>query len=205
MEQHIKTIYTIGYSGFTVKEFLQELHRHNISVLIDVRSTPFSAYYTDYNKNNLQRYLEKEHIKYRNYASEFGARQENRNFYTSEGYLDFERFAKSESFLDGVKKISDGMKLGYVFSLMCAEKHPISCHRAILVARAFSTQGYRVVHLLPHGIELTQQDLEQQMLDMYYPARNQISLLEEAHSEAKLLADAYQLQNKKIGYHIEEV
>ncbi len=205
MEQHTDTIYTIGYSGFSVKDFLQVLCGHNISVLVDVRSSPFSAHFTDYNKDELEHHLSKEHIKYRNYAQEFGARQEDRDLYTAEGYLDFERFAKSAPFLDGIKKISAGMELGYVFALMCAEKNPISCHRAILVAHAFAVRGYHVIHLLPNGKALTQQDLEQELLDLYHPSRDQLSLLEETSSETALLADAYRLQNKKIGYHIEEV
>lgn len=205
MEQHTDTIYSIGYSGFPIKDFLQVLHIYNISALVDVRSTPFSTYFSDYNRNELERCLFKEHIKYRNYAQEFGARQEDRNLYTPKGYLDFERFAKSAPFLEGVKKISAGMEIGYVFALMCAEKNPISCHRAILVARAFATRGYHVVHLMPHGETLTQQDLEQQLLDLYYPSRDQISFLEETYSETALLAEAYRLQNEKIGYHIEEV
>ena len=46
-EQHSprQTIYTIGYAGFSVPEFIETLHANNINVVVDVRSSPHSAYY----------------------------------------------------------------------------------------------------------------------------------------------------------------
>lgn len=71
--------------------------------------------------------------------------------YTPEGYLDFTKFAQSEPFQQGVKKLRAGMERGYTFVLMCAEKPPIPCHRSILIARNLSLQGLCVVHLLEEG------------------------------------------------------
>ena len=50
----INTVYTIGYSGFEIKDFIQILKKNKISVVIDVRSSPYSQYYSDYNKKNLE-------------------------------------------------------------------------------------------------------------------------------------------------------
>jgi len=40
----INTIYTIGYSGFVIDDFIQILKKYKISVVIDVRSNPYSQY-----------------------------------------------------------------------------------------------------------------------------------------------------------------
>ena len=48
----VDTIYTIGYSGCKIENFLIEIKEHRISSVIDVRSNPYSQYYTDYNKEN---------------------------------------------------------------------------------------------------------------------------------------------------------
>ena len=124
-------IYTIGYTGFSAYEFINVLRDREINVVIDVRSTPYSERYPDYNKENLERVLKSNQIYYRNYIKEFGARQDNRNFYSSEGYLDFEVFSKSEQFLSGVEKIENSVAKGYKIVLLCAEKKPIQCHRTI--------------------------------------------------------------------------
>ena len=70
-------VYTIGYSGFPeIDEFIAILQSFKINVLIDVRSSPYSSYYDAYNKENIEATLKKAGIYYRNYAREFGARQE---------------------------------------------------------------------------------------------------------------------------------
>lgn len=200
------TIYTIGYTGFTREEFLKELLKRGINSLIDVRSSPFSERYPDFNKLELAEYLGANKIIYRNYAEEFGARQDNPIFYTTDGYLDFEKFAASEQFLRGVNKIINSPREKYKFVLMCAEKNPIICHRTILVSRAFYERGCNLVHILPEGKEKTQRDIEQELLDKYFPQRDQISFdsLNNFASEEEYLKKAYAEQAKKIAYKKED-
>ena len=38
-------------------------------------------------------------------------------------------------------------------ALMCAEKEPLDCHRALLIARALDGKGVRVAHILADGSE----------------------------------------------------
>ena len=86
-----KKIYTIGYSTFDIHSFMAELKGIGITCVIDVRSVPKSAYYKDFNSDILEGRLKKEGILYRNYAYEFGARQEDKSLYPN-GYLDFDFF-----------------------------------------------------------------------------------------------------------------
>jgi uncharacterized protein (DUF488 family) len=83
----VNEIYTIGYSGYTIDLFLAEIKKHAISAVIDVRSNPHSQYYSHYNKEPLEMLLKNNNIRYRNYAKEFGARQDNREFYSSKAFL----------------------------------------------------------------------------------------------------------------------
>jgi len=196
-----KVLYTIGYSGYALEEFLDEIKAHKISTVIDVRSVPYSQYHSDYNKEFLAATLKSNHIHYRNYANEFGAQQKNIDFYSPEGYLDFEKFSKSEQFLSGVKKIRTGMDAGYVCTLMCAEKDPMDCHRTIMISREFHEMGMKVVHLLPGGLQQSQADVEERLLDHYYPNRNQLVLFEnENFSTQEYIAKAYRQKNAEIGY-----
>lgn len=193
-------IYTIGYSGYSPAELVQKLHKLNITVLVDIRSVPFSGHFPQYNKDHLEALLRKENILYRNYTAEFGARQIQPEFRT-DGQVDFVKFAASPVFQSGLQKVLAGMDLGYTFVLMCAEKDPITCHRSILVARAFHELGQEVIHLTPEGEE-THAHLEQRLLDLYFPERDQLSLLNTQLSDKDRLDQAYQLQNREIGYRI---
>ena len=90
-----RQLFTIGYAGFPdIEDFLQVLKQHGVQILIDVRSSPFSAYHTCYNKDALSPVLQKNGILYFHYARQFGARQEDRRYYR-DGYLNFALFSAS--------------------------------------------------------------------------------------------------------------
>ena len=198
----LNEIFTIGYAGFSIKNFIETLKKYKISCLIDVRSLPKSAYYKDYDMKNLSAILKKNKIIYRNYAKEFGARQTDKKFYTN-GALDFEKFSESEQFNSGIKKILKGMELGYKFALMCAEKNPENCHRNILVAKKFYELGYIVKNILSDGNFITQDDVEKILLDKYFPNRNQLSLFEEIF-EDEMVKQSYKKQSLEIAYRGDE-
>lgn len=196
-------IYTIGYSGFKLEDFVRVLDHYNINGLIDVRSMPMSQHYTDYNKQELSVFLKKNGIAYRNYKDEFGARQAERRFYPN-GYLDFLLFAKSERFREGMNRLIAAMPLGYKFVLMCSEKDPICCHRAIMVAREFNDNDVSAKHILADGSICTQEDIENRLVDMYFPDRDQLSLFGSPLTWKEMVNESYIQQNKKIGYKLEQ-
>lgn len=198
----VNTVFTIGYSGFQINNFISALKDKDVSLVIDVRSLPYSQYYSDYNKEILSKTLSNSGIYYRNYVSEFGARQEERQYYPM-GYLDFEMFSKSKSFLSGVEKLKKSMQQDYTFALMCSEKDPMMCHRTILVARAFHILGYKVVHLLPNGMSITQNEIEERLLNKFFPNRGQINMFSPSLSTQEYIDEAYKKQNANIGYSIE--
>lgn len=192
-------IYTIGYSTFDIKNFILTLKKYKITSLIDVRSNPNSKFYIDYNSDRLKNILKQNGIIYRNYKKEFGARQTDEQFYSQEGYLDFEKYAKSKCFIEGVKKIEAGMKLNYVFAFMCAEKDPSTCHRNIMVARDFYNRGYNIKNIREDGSCESQETIEKKLVDIYFPNKNQLSLFENL-SWREMVNQSYIFRNKEIGY-----
>lgn len=188
----MRQVYTIGYAGYeSVREMIDVLKSLNIGCLIDVRSTPYSTYHADFNKEPLAKELRKEGILYRNYASEFGARQ--KDFVNGEGYVDYEAFARSERFAEGVRKVSKAIELGYAVVLMCAEKDPKDCHRGILIGREMKKAGFAVNHILyPAEIE-TQEEMEARCVN------SQISMFDTEDPVERF----YREQAKKISYRAE--
>lgn len=70
-------------------------------------------------------------------GNRLGARLTDAALYSEDGYLDFERVRASGRFTRGISNIVTGLEKGYHVVLMCTEKDPFDCHRAILVSRAF--------------------------------------------------------------------
>ena len=199
-----KRIYTIGYSAFDIDSFICALKDYGVNCLIDVRSVPSSSYFPEYNEKALKNRLETEHIRYRHYP-EFGARQPEQQYYSQNGYLDFDHYLKSHEFLGGIKRVLAGIQMNYCFSLMCAEKDPINCHRAIMVARGFEEAGCNVQHIRVDGggkpfLE-DQRELEKRLMKKQGDDPDQISMLETMEER---IARAYQKQNALIGYRMND-
>lgn len=199
-----KIIYTIGYTTFDIENFIKELKDQGITCVVDVRSLPRSSYYKDFDSDILENRLSNEGILYRNYAFEFGARQEDNSLYPN-GYLDFEMFSKTDNFKQGVKKLENGIKLNQTFALMCAEKDPYNCHRCMMVARFLQDYGFEIIHIVGHNQFVTQKEIENRLINEYYPNRNQLSLFAEDNlSDEECLLCAYRKKNKDIGFKLED-
>lgn len=194
-------LFTIGYTTFQFDDFIDVLKHHEIDVVIDVRSLPYSKYHAQYNKEIIEGILKNNKIHYRNYSTEFGARQMERQYFSRDGYLDFELFTESKWFKYGFDKINTSLTKGFNIVLMCAEKDPAACHRAIMVSRVFHNNGKAVNHILADGNIENQNDVELRLLDEYFPNRNQLTLFGECSIE-QLTASAYRKRNAEIGYRI---
>ncbi len=196
-------LYTIGHSTYPESHFLELLQYYGIQYVLDVRSTPFSKYAPQYNSNNLQDYLKVNGIVYAPMGKYFGARREDRSLYHVDGYLDFEAVRDSDLFIKGKMNVLKGLEK-YHIALMCTEKDPFDCHRAILVARGFELDGIDVKHILHDFSYISQEDLNQRLLEKYFPDRGQISLFEEENrSDSDYLKEAYRIRNREIGYRID--
>lgn len=198
-------LFTIGHTNHSYEEFLELLQSNKITYLLDVRSTPFSQFTSQFNKDVIADFLKKNGINYNHMGKFFGARPLDKSLYTEQGYLDFEKARNSENFKIGLKNVTLGLNKGYNIALMCTEKDPFDCHRAIMVARGFELNGIEVRHILPYGKIITQEELNNRLLNKYYPERNQMSLFSEISSlsEEDVLILAYRQRNADIGYHIQ--
>lgn len=200
-------VFTIGCSTNSLDNFLKLLKINEINCVVDVRSTPFSKYTNQFNKEVLMKFLNENNILYIWMGKEFGARRNNRNLYSLQGYLDFEKVRKDEDFLFGIKRIKNGITKGYNISLMCTEKDPIDCHRSILVAKGLEDNDIEVSHILQNGQLYSQQKLEERLLNMYFKDRNQINfdmLLGNSLTDEEMIEEAYRKRNREIGYELNE-
>jgi len=199
-------VFTIGHSRHPAEDFIRLLQQHRVTVLLDVRSAPYSVRYPQFNREALQHLLIRSGIAYRFAGEYFGARQENPEYYTEEGWLDYRAFARSDSFRQGVDLLDQFLCQGDSPVLMCAEKDPFDCHRAIMVGRELALQGYEVIHILEDGKLQSQAELDGRLLDKYFPKRDQGSIFDLIEGEtdpADLLREAYHKRNEAIAWQPE--
>ncbi len=74
-----KPLFTIGYSGLKVSNFLSLLKRNAIETVADVRSSPYSRFYPEFNTEGLKHTLKAHGIKYAFLGKELGVEDQKRN------------------------------------------------------------------------------------------------------------------------------
>jgi len=191
-------LYTIGHSTYTIEQFLNLLYQHGITALADVRSSPYSKYAQQFNKELLKKSLEAVGIKYVFLGKELGARSENKKCYKN-GKIQFELLAQDLLFIQGIARLKKGLEQ-YRLTIMCAEKDPLDCHRAILVSRIIHSCQIPVLHILGDGTLEAHDNLEKRML-----ARLKKSDVDLFLSEQEILDGAYRIYGEKIAYQDERM
>jgi uncharacterized protein (DUF488 family) len=193
------TIYTIGHSTHPFDEFTQLLGLHGINCLIDVRSHPYSQYNPQFNKETLITELDWQGILYAHFGKEFGARHTRLSLLDKGGRVDFRKVHLTEAFKLGVKRLEEACEQGYQVGLMCSEGDPLDCHRFSMISYYLSKDGWEVIHILPDGDIITNEDLEQKMVEQLWDKLPQTNLFEQVTPEEQLEA-AYEIIMKKVAY-----
>jgi uncharacterized protein (DUF488 family) len=188
-------IYTIGYSTHSIQTFEALLSKYSISALVDVRTSPYSKFKPEFNKQNLAKSLKQSKVAYLFMGEELGARSIDPGCYIN-GRVSFTLLAQTENFRRGISRLSDGMQ-EYVIALMCAEKDPITCHRTILISRYLEKVGITVKHILDNGLIETTSDIEKRLLKLY-----KLEQLDFFTYPSDAIETAYLKQEHNISYNL---
>ncbi len=186
-------IFTIGHSTHPLEEFIELLRRHGISALCDVRSSPYSRYNPQFNRETIQAELKKDGIAYVYLGKELGPRSDDPDCY-EEGRVRYDRLAETELFQKGIRRLKEGMK-SFQIALMCSEKDPVMCHRTILVCRVLEKEGISIGHILEDGSIETHEDAMKRLRELLkLPEADMFRL------PGEMIQRAYDLQGRKIAY-----
>ena len=132
-----RILFTIGHSNHSEEQFLDLLRSHDIEVLVDVRSQPFSQYATHFNAEPIRHSIQDAGIKYLWLGGHLGGRPDNPRFFDEDGHVLYRLVAGSSHFLQGIERLEKGMAQ-YRVAIMCSEEDPTDCHRHLLVARVLT-------------------------------------------------------------------
>jgi uncharacterized protein (DUF488 family) len=145
-----RRLYSIGHSNHPLELFLGLLKRHEIEVLVDVRSQPYSRYASQFDAEVLRQAIIAAGLKYVYLGRELGGRPEGTEFYDAEGHVLYARVAGSPLFLQGIRRLENGLEK-FRAAMMCSEEDPARCHRHLLIARVLADRGIGVDHIRGDG------------------------------------------------------
>lgn len=132
------TIWTVGHSNRSIEYFINLLSKHNVEVLVDVRSFPTSKV-EHFKKEEIEKWLQEHGVEYVWLGEELGG-------YRRGGY---KAHMKTELFKEGVEKLLEIARKKRV-CIVCLEPNPKHCHRRYISAY-LERQGVQVIHILKKG------------------------------------------------------
>ncbi len=140
---------TIGHSTHSTEKLIAMLQTHEVRAVADVRSSPYSRYNPQFNRELLKKDLLDHRIVYVFLGRELGPRREEPYCYV-DGKVRYDRIAETDLFKQGLERLKTGLE-SYRIALLCSEKDPIVCHRMILICRHLRKESFSVAHILEDG------------------------------------------------------
>lgn len=142
-------IYTIGHSDHTTTAFIDLLRQHDVTLVADVRSQPYSRWAPQFNRETLEDDLRGAGIAYHFIGDALGGRPSDPALYTA-GRPDYGRMERADAYQRGIKRLLDLTSTERV-AMMCGEGDYQQCHRHLLVTQTLLKRGARVLHIKPDG------------------------------------------------------
>jgi uncharacterized protein (DUF488 family) len=119
------------------------LRHHGVELVADVRSSPYSRYVPQANRETLARTLEAEDIAYRWLGDHLGGKPDGL-------VADYDQLRASPEFQEAIADLV-ALASERRTVIMCAEGDHRQCHRHKLIAPALLEQNIHVVHIQPDG------------------------------------------------------
>ena len=144
-----QVVFTIGYEGSGIDDFISRLKSLCITRLIDIRELPLSRK-KGFSKSQLRQRIEAENIEYV-HIRELGSPAAIRHQLKED--LDYERYFSAYSRhlsenQDAIIKVHDYVQTG-LSCLMCYERSYDKCHRSVVATRIkeYDGNGLEIIHV----------------------------------------------------------
>ena len=141
---------TLGHSNHAIEDWLALVRQHNIEVVVDTRSSPYSKYVPQFDRELIQRALEDAGVRYLFLGAELGGRPANPDYYDAAGHVLYSRLCDDARFQEAVARLETGIEK-FAVALMCGEEDPAHCHRRLLIGRVLTEHGHTMIHIRGDG------------------------------------------------------
>lgn len=139
-------IYSIGHGNKKFEDFLKELSSFNVKYLIDVRTSPYSKYNPQYNREILKSNLEGVNITYVYMGDNLGGLPSDRSCY-EEGKVSYDLIKDKEFFKEGLARLIKAYEKDINVAVMCSETKPEECHRSKLIGQELLKNSITIQHI----------------------------------------------------------
>jgi uncharacterized protein (DUF488 family) len=146
----MSSFFTVGHSNHEIEVWLAVLRQHGVEVTVDIRSSPYSKYVPQFDKELMQRSLEQAGIRYLFLGAELGGRPANPAYYDPKGRVLYSRLREDARFKAAIERLETGMERFRV-ALVCGEEDPAHCHRRLLIGRVLVERGHTMTHIRGDG------------------------------------------------------
>ena len=140
------TLYTVGHSNRDFDAFAEILRDNGIEAIADVRSSPGSKRFPQFNRSNLKTRLQEMGIRYTWFRDLGGFKrvkgEDGSELSGLEGYRAYMGQEKFRTAAQELVQLAKSLRT----AIMCAEKDPGKCHR-LLLSEHLEGLGHRVVHI----------------------------------------------------------
>ena len=143
-------LWSLGHSNITIDEFIDLVRFHDIDVIADVRSIPFSRYTPHFNQEMLKQFLERAGIQYQFMGETLGGRPPEPEMYDPQGHVLYSELAHNFRFQSGIEQLcirAENLRI----AMMCSEESPEKCHCRLLISRVLRNQGAETRHIRGDG------------------------------------------------------
>jgi uncharacterized protein (DUF488 family) len=152
------TVYTIGHSSHPAEHFTALLRQHDIQVVADTRSAPYSRYSPQFDRETLRELLTRAGMKYLYLGDAVGGRPRDESCYDAEGRVLYGRVAALPEFRACLERLLRGAD-EFRVALLCSEEDPAHCHRRLLVSRVLIGDGAEIRHIRGDGTTETDDEV----------------------------------------------
>lgn len=133
----MNTIYTVGHGAASTDLLLNLLNEASVTVLVDVRSKPYSRWHSQHNRERMRAAMAPYAITYLWRGANLGG------------------FGENTRYEETITEVAELAMAGSV-AVLCSEKMPEHCHRRTMLAPDFQARGLTVAHLLHDGTSITE-------------------------------------------------
>lgn len=161
----VATVWTVGHSDHELESFLALLSRQGVTAVADLRSEPYSRHAPQFCKQELHDALRARGVGYVFLGRELGGRPHGGDCIT-DGRVDFDKLSHEDVFRAGLDRLRHGAATHRV-ALVCAEKDPLHCHRALLVSRHLRGPMLEIQHIHADGQVESHVELERRLLETH--------------------------------------
>ncbi len=156
-------IHTIGHSDHDTAAFIDLLHQHGITAVVDVRSQPYSRWAPQFNRETVAHDLDAAGMAYRFMGDALGGRPADPTLYDpGQERPDYRRLERTRPYQEGIDRLLELAATERV-AVMCGEGDHRHCHRHLLVAQTLLARGARVLHIQPDGRTVEGQRVARQL------------------------------------------